>query len=79
MFDPVQWNLVVGWASMIAGAVSGALIGLRFHEETGLLIVRGTNAQLGTIQQVIDQLRERRDAKTRATGGGVSSAFASCR
>ena len=33
MFDPVQINLVVGWASMIAGAVSGALIGLRFHEE----------------------------------------------
>lgn len=26
-------NLVLGWASMVAGALSGALIGLFFHDE----------------------------------------------
>jgi hypothetical protein len=33
MVEPVQFNLLVGWSSMIAGALSGAAIGLRFHEE----------------------------------------------
>ena len=33
MFEPVTVSLAVGWTSMIAGAVSGALVGLRFHEE----------------------------------------------
>ena len=29
-------NLVVGWSGMLAGAVSGALIGLRFHRDEWL-------------------------------------------
>jgi hypothetical protein len=36
MSDPVQFNLLVGWSSMIAGALSGAAIGLFFHRETWL-------------------------------------------
>lgn len=28
-----QWNLWAGWTGMIFGLVSGALIGLKFHEE----------------------------------------------
>ena len=28
-----HFNLVLGWASMVAGAVSGALIGLFFHDD----------------------------------------------
>ncbi|MBK5259257.1 MAG: hypothetical protein JJE51_06670 [Thermoanaerobaculia bacterium] len=36
MTDLVQFNLLAGWTSMIAGAVSGAAIGLFFHNETWL-------------------------------------------
>jgi hypothetical protein len=31
---------------------------IRFHEETGLIITRGTNEQVSTITQVVEQLRE---------------------
>lgn len=31
--QPTQLNLLIGWTSMVAGALSGAVIGLRFHEE----------------------------------------------
>ena len=31
MIDPARFNLLVGWTSMVAGAISGAAIGLFFH------------------------------------------------
>ena len=34
--DPVHLSLLVGWLSMLGGALSGAAIGLRFHRETWL-------------------------------------------
>ncbi len=33
MLDLARFNLIAGWTSMIAGAVSGAAIGLFFHRE----------------------------------------------
>lgn len=36
MNDVTQLNLIVGWTSMVAGAVSGALIGLFFHRDQWL-------------------------------------------
>ena len=34
--DPVHITLVVGWTSMLGGAVSGMVMGLRFHREEWL-------------------------------------------
>jgi hypothetical protein len=34
--DVTHLNLVAGWSSMVAGALSGAVLGLRFHRETWL-------------------------------------------
>jgi len=34
MIDPNRFNLLVGWTSMVAGAMSGAAIGLFFHNES---------------------------------------------
>jgi hypothetical protein len=34
--DPARLNLFVGWGSMVAGATSGAAIGLYFHRENWL-------------------------------------------
>jgi hypothetical protein len=31
--EPTQFNLLLGWTSMVAGALSGAAIGLFFHDE----------------------------------------------
>jgi len=31
--DVIRINLVVGWVSMVLGAFTGAIIGLRFHQE----------------------------------------------
>jgi hypothetical protein len=31
--DPTRLNLLVGWSSMVAGALSGAAIGLFFHRD----------------------------------------------
>jgi len=31
--EPPQFNLLLGWTSMVAGALSGAGIGLFFHDE----------------------------------------------
>jgi hypothetical protein len=36
MFAPTQFNLVVGWVSMAFGALSGATIGLYFHDDEWL-------------------------------------------
>jgi hypothetical protein len=33
MLEPARINLLAGWISMIAGATSGAVIGLFFHKE----------------------------------------------
>lgn len=33
MIDPIRFNLIVGWVSMAAGAISGAVIGLFFHRD----------------------------------------------
>jgi hypothetical protein len=33
MIDPIRFNLIVGWVSMVAGAISGAVIGLFFHRD----------------------------------------------
>ena len=32
--EPTRFNLLVGWTSMVAGATSGAAIGLFFHNES---------------------------------------------
>lgn len=32
--EPTRFNLLVGWTSMVAGAISGAAIGLFFHNES---------------------------------------------
>ena len=32
--EPTPFNLLVGWTSMVAGATSGAAIGLFFHNES---------------------------------------------
>jgi len=34
MPDPVRLHLLIGWTSMVAGAISGAAIGLFFHRDT---------------------------------------------
>jgi hypothetical protein len=36
MIESPQFNLLLGWISMIAGALSGAAMGLFFHHETWL-------------------------------------------
>jgi hypothetical protein len=36
MIEPTQFNLVVGWTSMVGGALSGATIGLYFHDDQWL-------------------------------------------
>ena len=33
MIEPIRLNLLIGWISMVAGATSGAVIGLFFHKE----------------------------------------------
>jgi hypothetical protein len=33
LFDPVRFNLLVGWISMVAGATSGLIVGLFFHKD----------------------------------------------
>jgi hypothetical protein len=33
VIEPDRFNLVVGWTAMVAGAFSGAAIGLFFHED----------------------------------------------
>jgi hypothetical protein len=33
MIEPVRFNLLVGWTVMVAGALSGAAIGIFFHNE----------------------------------------------
>jgi hypothetical protein len=33
MLEPARFNLMAGWISMVAGALSGAAIGLFFHNE----------------------------------------------
>ena len=33
MIEPIRFNLIVGWVSMAAGAISGAVIGLFFHRD----------------------------------------------
>ena len=35
-FDPIRFNLLVGWTGMVAGAVSGAGVGLFFHRDDWL-------------------------------------------
>lgn len=32
--EPIRLNLLVGWTSMVGGAISGAAIGLFFHNES---------------------------------------------
>ena len=36
MIEPVRFNLMSGWASMLAGALTGAGIGLFFHKDQWL-------------------------------------------
>jgi hypothetical protein len=50
--EPVQFNLVVGWTSMLAGALSGAGIGLFFHNDHwlgGYATLRRRMVRLGHI------------------------------
>ncbi len=50
--DPVRVNLMIGWVSMIAGAVTGATIGLYFHDEAwmgGYTSLRRRMLRLGHI------------------------------
>jgi hypothetical protein len=32
--EPTRFNLLIGWTSMVAGAISGATIGIFFHGES---------------------------------------------
>ena len=50
--EPPGLNLVVGWSSMIAGALAGAVIGLYFHDESwmgGYTSLRRRMVRLGHI------------------------------
>ena len=52
MIEPVRFNLLVGWASMVAGTLSGAAIGLFFHRESwmgGYASLRRRMIRLGHI------------------------------
>ena len=40
MIEPIRFNLMLGWIAMVAGAISGALIGLFFHKKTGWAATR---------------------------------------
>lgn len=31
--EPIQFNLILGWSAMVAGALTGAAMGLFFHDE----------------------------------------------
>src|SRR2546430_15295500 len=52
MTDPARFNLIVGWVSMVAGATSGALVGLFFHRDEwmgGYAALRRRMIRLGHI------------------------------
>lgn len=52
MFELIRFNLTVGWTGMLAGALSGALIGLFFHRESwmgGYASLRRRMLRLGHI------------------------------
>ncbi len=52
MIDPVRFNLLVGWISMVAGALSGAFVGLHFYKENwmgGYASLRRRMIRLGHI------------------------------
>jgi multidrug transporter EmrE-like cation transporter len=52
MIEPIRFNLLVGWTIMVAGAVSGASIGLFFHQENwmgGYASLRRRMIRLGHI------------------------------
>ena len=52
MIEPIRFNLLVGWTMMVAGAVSGAGIGLFFHQENwmgGYASLRRRMTRLGHI------------------------------
>ena len=52
MIDPIRFNLLAGWTIMVAGAVSGASIGLFFHKENwmgGYTSLRRRMIRLGTV------------------------------
>jgi hypothetical protein len=52
MMEPARFNLLVGWISMVAGATSGATIGLFFHKENwmgGYASLRRRMVRLGHI------------------------------
>ncbi|HSN69695.1 MAG TPA: hypothetical protein VLV48_10645, partial [Thermoanaerobaculia bacterium] len=52
MTEPSQLNLILGWISMIGGAIAGAVIGLYFHDDTwmgGYASLRRRMLRLGHI------------------------------
>src|SRR5882757_4671929 len=52
MIEPIRFNLLVGWTIMVAGALSGALVGLFFHKENwmgGYTSLRRRMIRLGHI------------------------------
>jgi hypothetical protein len=52
MIEPLRFNLLVGWIIMVAGATSGAAIGLFFHNENwmgGYASLRRRMIRLGHI------------------------------
>lgn len=52
MTEPSQLNLILGWISMVGGALAGAIIGLYFHDETwmgGYASLRRRMLRLGHI------------------------------
>src|SRR5258708_16634293 len=52
MIDAIRFNLLAGWTMMVAGAVSGAWIGLFFHKENwmgGYTSLRRRMIRLGHI------------------------------
>src|SRR3954453_24160936 len=52
MIEPIRFNLLVGWTIIVSGAVSGAGIGLFFHQENwmgGYASLRRRMTRLGHI------------------------------
>jgi hypothetical protein len=52
MTEPIRFNLLVGWTMMVAGVISGAGIGLFFHQENwmgGYATLRRRMTRLGHI------------------------------